>query len=542
MQGIQGLLGWDEMVMLPPGAGASEARAAQKSALAGFVHEAATSESLGKLISKLSARIEEEGSGSGDGGSFDEWALANVREASRDFTRASAVPRELAQKKASLESTAYAAWLSARSKSDFSVFAPALSEWIELCKQIAKAIDPGAPTYDVLLDEFEVGATEQRVLEVFECVKAGVIPLRREILEKGKKISSTPSFGGGRTSFDPEVQARLCREVALDLGFDLDKGRLDVSVHPFTGGTCPADVRMTTRFKAEDLLEGVTATTHETGHALYEQQRPSHVAGLPVSSARSLGTHESQSLFWERHIGLTKPFASYLAKKINEHFPPTAEEEGGRGEPTAEPEALYVALNAVKDPSLVRVEADELSYPLHVVLRVEIEAALLKGEMKVEEVPKVWDEKMRASFDCVPPSDDGRVNCLQDMHWAGGAIGYFPTYVLGAIAAAQLDETARRELSSKGLDFDAEVASGKEGFAKLREWLREKVHSRGSLPESLDALMVEATGRPLDVGPYLGHLASKYGPLYDLPPGRAEDLVATGLKLAEEALERARKR
>lgn len=143
------------MVMLPPGAGASEARAAQKSALAGFVHEAATSESLGKLISKLSARIEEEGSGSGDGGSFDEWALANVREASRDFTRASAVPRELAQKKASLESTAYAAWLSARSKSDFSVFAPALSEWIELCKQIAKAIDPGAPTYDVLLDEFE---------------------------------------------------------------------------------------------------------------------------------------------------------------------------------------------------------------------------------------------------------------------------------------------------------------------------------------------------------------------------------------------------
>ena len=394
---------------------------------------------------------------------------------------------------------------------------------------------------------------------MFECVKAGVIPLRREILEKGKKISSTPSFGGGRTSFDPEVQARLCREVALDLGFDLDKGRLDVSVHPFTGGTCPADVRMTTRFKAEDLLEGVTATTHETGHALYEQQRPSHVAGLPVSSARSLGTHESQSLFWERHVGLTKPFASYLAKKINEHFPPTAEEEGGRGEPTAEPEALYVALNAVKDPSLVRVEAgekfcsfllrvffregevpkkkkkkekkekkkkknslllctlpsssslcpclslshlpfskiiipDELSYPLHVVLRVEIEAALLKGEMKVEEVPKVWDEKMRASFDCVPPSDDGRVNCLQDMHWAGGAIGYFPTYVLGAIAAAQLDETARRELSSKGLDFDAEVASGKEGFAKLREWLREKVHSRGSLPESLDALMVEATG------------------------------------------------
>ena len=301
--------------MLPPGPGASEARAAQKSALAGFVHEASTSDSLGRLIKKL----ESAAASSSDPSALDEWALANLREASRDFARASAIPKELAQRKAALESSAYASWLEARSKSDFSIFAPALKEWIELCKQVACAIDPKAPVYDVLLDEFEgekglkklkvffsflfsgsflslgasnegkkvqisfpflllpppspfqfsppfpVGATEKRVLEVFECVKAGVVPLRKEILEKGKKIPSSPSFGRGRTTFDPKVQAKLCEEIALDLGFDLEKGRLDVSVHPFTGGACPADVRMTTRFKAEDLLEGITGTTHETG-------------------------------------------------------------------------------------------------------------------------------------------------------------------------------------------------------------------------------------------------------------------------------------
>ena len=273
--------------MLPPGPGASEARAAQKSALAGFVHEASTSASLGELITRLekatAGGASAAASSSASSSPLDEWALANVREASRDFARASAVPKELAQKKAALESSAYAAWLEARTKSDFSIFAPALREWIELCQEIAKKISPGSPTYDVLLDEFEgrvnekreqeerteesfffflpphpenfrqrilsekkltlslffflspspllpftVGATEKRVLEVFECVKAGVVPLRKEILEKGKKIPSS-SFGGGRTSFDPKVQAKLCEEIALDLGFDLEKGRLDVS-------------------------------------------------------------------------------------------------------------------------------------------------------------------------------------------------------------------------------------------------------------------------------------------------------------------------
>ena len=243
--------------MLPPGQGASEARAAQKSALAGVVHEAATSEGLGALLSRLRAAP----------AALDQWALANVREASRDFARASAVPKELAQRKAALESSAYVSWLDARSKSDFSIFAPALKEWIEICREVASAIDPEAHVYDVLLGEFEgeeretfkgvffflyktalkthslflflfpppkknesipVGATEERVLEVFHCVKAGVVPLRKEILEKGKKISSAAFRFGGLTDFDPEIQAKLCEKIALDMGFDLQKGRLDV--------------------------------------------------------------------------------------------------------------------------------------------------------------------------------------------------------------------------------------------------------------------------------------------------------------------------
>jgi len=232
-QGIQGLLGWDEMVMLPPGQGASEARAQQKAALAGFVHEASTSPALGELLAGLE-RAAKGASSPSDAAStpapLDEWALANVREASRDFARASAIPKELAKKKAALESSAYAAWLEARTKSDFSIFAPALKEWIELCQEIAKKIAPDAPTYDTLLNEFEVGATEERILEIFDCVKAGVVPLRKEIIERGKKIPSSPSFGGGgKTEFDPKIQAKLCEEIALDLGFDLEKGRLDVS-------------------------------------------------------------------------------------------------------------------------------------------------------------------------------------------------------------------------------------------------------------------------------------------------------------------------
>lgn len=215
------------MVMLPPGQGASEARAQQKAALAGFVHEASTSPALGELL----AGLEKAAKATEPSPSLDEWALANVREASRDFARASAIPKELAQKKAALESSAYAAWLEARSKSDFTIFAPALKEWIELCQEIAKKIAPDAPTYDTLLNEFEVGATEGRILEIFDCVKAGVVPLRKEIIEKGKKIPSSPSFGGGgKTEFDPKVQAKLCEEIALDLGFDLEKGRLDVSI------------------------------------------------------------------------------------------------------------------------------------------------------------------------------------------------------------------------------------------------------------------------------------------------------------------------
>jgi len=367
------------------------------------------------------------------------------------------------------------------------------------------------------------------------------VPLRREVLAKkkasGRSIENPPQWAGGRTTFDVDAQAKLCDEVAVDLGFDLNKGRLDVSVHPFTGGACPADVRMTTRFKEGDLLEGLTGATHETGHALYEQNRNERFAGLPVSSARSLGSHESQSLFWERHVGLSRSFARYLLGKIRKHFPSLSEsEKSGENPSDAEVESLYRSLNEVKDPSFVRVEADELSYPLHVALRVEIEAALIKGDVPVSDVPRIWNEKMKASFDCVPPADDGKLNCLQDMHWSAGAIGYFPTYVLGAIAASQIDEKVRGELSSKGVNVDSDIAAGK--FETLRLWLKKKIHERGSLPESLDALMTEATGRPLDVGPYLRHLAKKYGDLYDLPG--AEKIVAPGLELAEAALARAK--
>ena len=270
------------MVLLPPGA--QEARAAQKEALAGVVHDKATSPELGELLSRLAS-----GGGKEKSSDLDEWALANVREAARDYRRASAIDKALAQRKAALESAAYNAWVEARSKGDFAIFAPFLEQWVEVCRLVAAAVDPEKPTYDVLLDEYEVGATEGRVLEIFECVKAGVVPLRAAVLETKKKKKKKEKSGvdgdkklwaGGRTEFDPKIQEKLCQEIALDLGFSTEKGRLDTSVHPFTGGSF-SDVRMTTRYKIDDVLEGVTGTTHETGHAIYEQQRPAGRDDVP---------------------------------------------------------------------------------------------------------------------------------------------------------------------------------------------------------------------------------------------------------------------
>mmetsp|Transcript_30226 Transcript_30226/g.82674 ORF Transcript_30226/g.82674 Transcript_30226/m.82674 type:complete len:380 (+) Transcript_30226:2-1141(+) len=375
----------------------------------------------------------------------------------------------------------------------------------ELKKEVATVTRPGvAEAYDGALDAFERGMTAARLDELFSELREGLVPLLNAIMAKRK---SCPGFDAPHPSLVPgevwlvEEQAALAREVAAELGYAFDNGRLDVSTHPFTGGAGPTDVRITTRF-SENWIEGFGATVHECGHALYEQGRDvsNEGAGMPSSMALSMGIHESQSLLWERMVLQSRAFWNYVAPKFKERFAHCAD---------TSPEDFYKTYNRV-DPGCIRVEADEVSYPLHVILRYDIERALFRGEMQVEDVPAFWNKRMKEDLG-VDVADDSK-GCLQDIHWSFGAVGYFPSYTLGAIAAVQIFQAYEKEI---GKDVVATQISNGE-FVPLREWLRAKVHERGSIPGSPDALLKEICGEPLSVKPFLAYLKQKYSALYEL--------------------------
>jgi Zn-dependent M32 family carboxypeptidase len=466
LNGVSGLLGWDEQarfaplrrrfrrlrhmlrwphpeshvfsfvgllqVMMPQGAAALRAR--QGAALAGVVYEKETDAALGELLSRLTA--------SGASSSLPPYEAATVRDAARSYKRRVALSKEIAQREARLSSEGYQAWVAARAASDFSQFAPVLEQWLSLTREKCAAIDPARSPYDVSLDTFERGMTSARLDEIFAAVRDGLVPLLAAVRSRG----TPPDDAWLSGAFDVGEQAALCREIAVAMGFDLERGRLDVSVHPFTGGAGPSDVRMTTRFKPTDLTEGLTGAIHETGHALYEQGRPGGAhEGLPVSEALSMGVHESQSLLWERMVALSRPFATFLLPRLRARFPQLPADK------TADD--LYAALNKVSMKSLIRVESDELNYPLHIILRYELESALLAGSVRVEQLPALWNEKMAAYLGVTPDTDAQGV--LQDVHWSAGAIGYFPTYSLGAMMACQIFAAAKRDMPALDDDLAA---------------------------------------------------------------------------------------
>eukprot|EP00891_Asterochloris_glomerata_P006465 jgi/Astpho2/6465/Aster-06934 len=411
---------------------------------------------------------------------------AVLREANRSYVRTKAISRKLAKRKAELESEAYQAWVKARTASDWSLFAPCLEEWVDLIREQCAAIDPTRPAYDVCLDEFEKGMTTQQLDKIFAQVREGLVPLIANI----KKNGTPPDRSCLSGSFDKDTQAKLCHSISQDLGFDLEAGRLDVSVHPFSMGVHPTDVRMTTRFKEDDVTEGLTGAVHETGHTLYEQGRNLEHDGLPVNEAMSMGVHESQSLLWER---------MYLLPKLEAAFPQLAKLK-------LPPEQLYGALNVVRDPSMIRVEADEVTYPLHIILRYELERQLLDGKVTVNELPALWNERMTEYLGCTPRNDAEGI--LQDVHWSAGIFGYFPTYSLGAMYACQIFETAWSQLP----DLDSDIAKG--NFAPLKKWLNEHIHKSGSFHANGEELMKAVTGSPLNPEVFLKYLRQKYSALY----------------------------
>ncbi len=479
--GIMGILHWDQEVIMPHGA--AESRARQMGVLAGTIHEKSTDPEMGKLLDALDKE-----------NSFNGFEQCNIREARREYDMETKVPKELVMEMAELSSKGHQVWVKARSENKFSDFAPILKQLVELKKRWAEYVSPELPPYDANIDLYERGATMAKITPVFETLKSELIPLIRDIQESDYKPDS--SFLSG--NFPVEKQEALGRRISEEMGFAFDRGRMDVSVHPFCGGSHPTDVRITTRYRTDNFIESLYAVIHETGHGLYEQGRMEEGRDLPVSEALSMGIHESQSLFWERMIAQSPGFCNRYLPLISETFPEIFKSVSN--------EQLYEAVN-VSEPSFIRVEADEVTYPMHVILRYEIEKGLFDGSVEIDTLPELWNSKMKEYLGIEPPSD--ALGVLQDTHWSGAAFGYFPSYTLGAIYASQFYKTLQQEKP----DLENEIKTG--NLATIRQWLNKKIHEKGRL-HSVDDLVKQVTGDDLNPAVFLDYLKKKYRKIYRL--------------------------
>ncbi|MCH9639645.1 MAG: carboxypeptidase M32 [Betaproteobacteria bacterium] len=483
LNGVMSTIGWDQEVMMPTGA--AEARAKQISALAGVIHERTTDPRLGDCLATLKEA---------DSDSFDLLQACNIREAQRNFDLDTKVPKRLVMELAELGSRGHLIWVTARKENKFANFAPVLKQFLALKKEWAQCVFPDKNPYDANIDIFERGTSMAEITPIFEQLKAELIPLIQTIQDR--QYQPDTSFLQG--TFPVEKQEALARQISQDIGFNFDQGRMDVSVHPFCGGSHPTDVRITTRYKESDFIESLYAVIHETGHGLYEQGRMPGYQELPVSESLTMGIHESQSLFWERMIAQSKPFCVHYFESICAAF------QGNLQRATVD--SFYQAINTCK-PDFIRVEADELTYPLHVILRFEIEKGLFDGSMCVDDLPEIWNSMMMKYLGIKPPTDT--LGVLQDSHWASGAFGYFPSYTLGAIYACQFHRT----LLSEQPDTEKNIAKGH--FTPINHWLNEKIHSQGTLYTPQE-LIQRVTGEPLNPDYFIDYLKTKYKSIYQL--------------------------
>ncbi|WP_121741826.1 carboxypeptidase M32 [Natronorubrum halophilum] len=474
-----GILQWDQEVVMPDEG--TPARAQQLSTLSSLGHELLTADETGELLEELEAA------------DLDGERAAVVREVRRRYDRATSVPQELVEEISQTTANAHPTWKRAREEDDFEQFAPTLETLVELKREYANHIDPDADPYAVLFAEYEPYLDLEAAERVLERLRDGLVPLIDAIEDSNADIE-TNAFAG---TFEDDDQEALARDVLDSLGYDWGRGRLDTAPHPFSSGT-QFDARVTTRFEEDDLLGSITSTIHEFGHANYTLGLPDEGYGTPLGEARDLSVHESQSRLWENHVGRSRPFW--------EHFLPIVRERFSSLEDVT-PEAAYESANQVYDDNLIRVEADELTYHLHIVIRFEIERDLISGDLAVEDVPEVWNDKYEEYLGVRPETD--AEGCLQDIHWSHGSFGYFPTYSLGSVLAAQLYAAAEAELGA----LDDRIENGE--FDDLNGWLRENVHRHGkryTTPE----LIERATGEEYTADHFLEYVNSKYGELYGL--------------------------
>lgn len=482
LSGAAGLLGWDQETMMPEeGAGV---RAEQSSAIAGVVHERFVDPAIGRALRALAK----------GGKALTAPQRANVREALHDYEKSVRLPPELVRELAHTSTLAQKAWIAARRENDFARFAPWLKKTFALKRRQAEALGYARVPYDALLDDYEPGMTTELLDPIVEEVRAGLVPIVQAIAEAKKRIDTRCLTAG----FPEEGQESLCREVMAAMGVDSQASRLDRSAHPFCIGFAPTDVRITTRYNPRWLPQALYGVMHESGHALYEQGLPIKAYGTPLGEAVSLGVHESQSRLWENMVGRGEPFVRFLFPKLKRRFPKPL-----RNVTRAQ---FFAAINRVT-PSLIRVEADEVTYNLHIVLRYELEKALLDGAIKTRELPKLWKERMQQYLGITPKRDADGV--MQDTHWASGLVGYFPTYLLGNLYAGQLWARIRADI--RGLD--RQLAKGDCG--PLRAWLRQRVHRSGRRYPAVE-LIRRASGKKPSARFFLDYLREKYGALYDI--------------------------
>ena len=485
LQSCAALLGWDEQTYLPRGGAAG--RGDQMALLAGLAHDRATDPRVGELIAELE--------GSELAGDPDAPESANIREWRRHYDRATKLPRSLVEAMATATTLGQQAWVDARARSDFAAFRPHLETILGLKRDEARCLSrTGGPLYDALLDEYEPGATTADLARLFAALRADLVPLVAAIVASERGAGVDKLVG----DYPVDRQRIFGETVAAAIGFDFERGRLDTAAHPFCSGIGPGDCRITTRFDPRGFSDSFFGILHEVGHALYEQGLDPARYGTPVGEAVSLGVHESQSRLWENGVGRSRAFWS--------HWLPTAKRIFRDALHDVDPDTFHAAVNRVA-PSLIRVQADEATYNLHILIRFELEQALVGGDLAVADLPAAWNDRYRDDLGIVPPDD--AQGCLQDIHWSAGLIGYFPTYSLGNIYAAQL--AARADLDLGGLD--ASLARG--DFAGLLGWLRDRVHRHGQQYPAAE-LIRRATGQALDHRPLITSLRTRFGEIYDL--------------------------
>ncbi len=470
--------------MLPPDA--TEYRAEQLTLLAGLMHQRRTDPRIAEWLSVLadSPLTADPHSEAG----------TTIRQLKREYDRRVKLPQSLVEELARTASLGQHAWEQARAKDDFAIFAPLLAKTFELKRAEAAALGFEETAYDALLEDYEPGERTSNVAHVLADLREALVPLVAEIAASSRR----PDVSILERRYPIDAQVSLATSGARAIGFDFRRGRLDVTAHPFCTGLGPNDCRITTRYDEHFFSSAFFGVLHEAGHGIYDQGLPGQWYGLPPGEAVSLGIHESQSRLWENLVGRSRAFWDWLYLDAQRAFPEAL------GQTSLD--AFYFAINDVR-PSLIRVEADEATYNLHILIRFELEQALLADDIPVADLPAAWNDKYQQYLGIRPPSDADGV--LQDVHWSAGLVGYFPTYSLGNLYASQFFEQAQYDLGT----FEPLFARGE--FTPLREWLREKIHRHGQCFRAAE-LVQEITGKPLSHGPLMAHLREKLAPLYGL--------------------------